>query len=78
MTPPSTTVLERLSRLKALLDNLPTYLPLDPSISDYTFALYPDLLEDAGYFGALGCCLENAFQTWKLHQIAASHNDNLK
>ncbi len=63
MGPPSIAVLDRLSHLEALLHNLPTYLPLDPSTSDYTFALNLDLLEDAGYFGALGRCLENAFQT---------------
>ena len=79
MTPPSTIVLEHLSCLKALLQNLPAYLPLDPLISNYTFALNLDLLEDAGYFGALGCCLKNAFQTWNLCQIiAANHSTNLE
>ena len=78
MAPPSITVLERLSHLEALLHNLPTYLPVDPSTSNYTFTLNPGLLEDAGHFGALGRCLETAFQTWKLYQLGANHSTNIE
>jgi len=62
---PSQELVSRIKHLAALLENLPSTLPLDPKDSIYYFVLDSEKVMDKGIFGAFGSCMEVCFETYK-------------
>jgi hypothetical protein len=62
---PSAALVSRIDHLAALLRNLPASIPLDSPVSNYSFVLDPEKVEDRGLFGAFTDCMEICFKTFQ-------------
>lgn len=65
-TEPPASIISRVDELGVLLQNLPKSLPFDPDESKYKFGLDLDDIQEEGYWFALNCNLEIAFEIYKL------------